>query len=356
MNLLEHELEYPLGDRLPEPAEKLEVAPGIYWVRMPLPFALNHINLYLCRDRIRGEDCWTLVDCGICSDETKALWERIFADTAHGLEGLPIRRVLCTHGHPDHIGLAHWIVPRFDAMLWITHGEVSITRFFSKTSSTGESVEDTIRFFHTNGIEDQTVLEAIRRRNSKYFSGLVPDVPRQFHRLRTDEPVEIGGRVYQVIIGTGHSPEHASLYCERDGILFSGDMVLPRISTNVSVWESEPESDPVNWYLRSLDDYRNCRHDTRVLPSHGRPFHKLHRRIEQQREHHAERLTIVHKACEEKPMSANEVIPALFGRTFDVHQTTFALGEALAHLHALWYRGQLERRVSANGVVRFSAC
>ena len=353
MNALEHELEYPFGDTLPGPAERLQVAPGVFWVRMPLPFALNHIKLYLVRDRLAGEECWTLIDCGVATDEIRGLWETIFSATTEGLERLPIRRILCTHGHPDHIGLASWIGAKFNAMLWITHGEISVCRHLS--AGVGESAEHVVEFFRSNGIDDQGVLDGIGARQGKYFPTLVPDVPMAFHRLRVDEPVYMGGRKFQVILGTGHSPEHAALYNEPDGILFSGDMVLPRISTNVSVWNSEPESDPVTWYLNSLKEYEACRADTLVLPSHGRPFRKLHRRLEQLNEHHAERLGVVLEACKQKTYSAAEIVPVLFNRSFDLHQTTFALGEALAHLHALWYEGKLKRTVGAAGVVRFAA-
>lgn len=353
MNALENELEYPFGDTLPRPAERFQVAPDVFWVRMPLPFALNHINLYLMRDTIEGEACWTLVDCGIACDEIRGLWTELFQAVEGGLDGLPIRRIICTHAHPDHIGLAYWIAPQFNARLWITHGEISFCRFLS--ASIAATVEPMVEFFRINGICDPVALDGLRKRQSTYFPSLVPEVPSSFHRLRVDEPVRIGARSFQVILGTGHSPEHAALYSAQDGLLLSGDMVLPRISTNVSVWDVEPESDPVTWFLRSLGEFADCRADTLVLPSHGRPFKKLHRRIEQLREHHAERLGVVWEACKQKPYNAAEMVPVLFNRTFDSHQTTFALGEALAHLHALWYEGKLQRRVGEGGVVRFSA-
>ena len=119
MNALEHQLHYPLADALPAPAQTLTVAPGIRWVRMPLPFALDHINLWLLQDRIDGQDCWTLIDCGIASDATRALWSRLFDE---GLDGLPIGRLLCTHNHPDHVGCAGWLAQRFDAPPWMTIG------------------------------------------------------------------------------------------------------------------------------------------------------------------------------------------------------------------------------------------
>ena len=349
MNPHEHALDYPFGDTLPAPARRIEVAPGVHWLRMPLPFQLDHINLWLLRDDFGG-DGWTVVDCGIASAEIRALWERVF-DT--GLDGLPIRRILCTHMHPDHVGNAAWLQQRFGAPLWMTLGEYALGRVLSSCLP-GADGESAHAHFRRHGVPDGPGLEAIRTRNSNYFASLVPQMPLGFRRIRADEPIAIGGRSWQVIVGTGHSPEHASLYCEADGLLLSGDMVLPRISTNVSVFDIEPESNPVRWYLDSLGAYAHCREDTLVLPSHGRPFRGLHRRIAQLLAHHDERLTLVRQLCARHRLSAAELVPKMFNREFDTHQLTFALGEALAHLHALWYTGELNRETGADGVVRFA--
>lgn len=349
MNALENELDYPLGDVLPAPGERLQVASGVFWIRMPLPFALDHINLWLVRDNFRGREGWTLIDCGVSTEETKKLWTKLFAS---GLDGLPIVRIVCTHMHPDHLGLADWIAPQFNAPLWMTLGEYTMGR--NQTFNAGLNVDVAVEHFRIHGV-DNTMLDSIRQRNSNYFTSLVPAVPTSFHRIRADLPVQIGDRSYKVFIGTGHSPEHASLYNDKDGLLFAGDMVLPRISTNVAVWEIEPESNPVQWFIDSLAQYQECRDDTLVLPSHGRPFRKFKRRIEQLNEHHAERLEMVLAACKKTPQHATDILPVMFSRKFDVHHTTFAICEALAHLHALWYRGQLTRQIDGSGVVRFAA-
>ncbi|MCL4746855.1 MAG: MBL fold metallo-hydrolase, partial [Burkholderiaceae bacterium] len=336
MNPLENQLDYPLGDMLPDPATTIEVAPGIRWVRMPLPFALDHINLWLLRDDFDGEG-WTLIDCGISSAEIRGLWERLFAD---GLDGLPIRRILCTHTHPDHVGLAHWIHQRFGAPLWMTMGEYALGRVFSAMLPGADGDSDASHF-RRHGVPPGALLEAIRARGKHYFSSLVPAMPLSFRRIREGELVRIGGRDWRVVIGIGHSPEHASLYCEADALLISGDMVLPRISTNVSVFETEPESNPVDWFIASLRKFVPCREDTLVLPSHGKPFRGLHTRIGQLVDHHDERLALVIAACRARAPSAYEVTPILFPRPLDTHQSTFAIGESLAHLHALWYRGRV---------------
>lgn len=350
MNPLESQLEYPFGDRLPAGGTRLEVAPGVYWVRMPLPFALDHINLWLLRDGFDGEG-WTLVDCGISTQQIRDLWERIFET---GLDGLPIRRILCTHNHPDHVGLADMIQRRFGAPLWMTVGEYSMGRVLSAVLPGADGDSDASHF-RRHGIPDGPALEAIRRRGGNYYASLVPSMPASFRRIREHETIRIGGRDWRVIIGTGHSPEHASLYCEADGLLLSGDMVLPRISTNVSVFELEPEANPVDWYVESLRKFEPCRADTLVLPAHGRPFRNLHVRLRQQTEHHAERLEVVLQACRQRPMSAADVMPVMFEREFDTHQTTFAMGESLAHLHSLWYAGKVRRELCADGVYRFGA-
>jgi glyoxylase-like metal-dependent hydrolase (beta-lactamase superfamily II) len=350
MNAHEHFLQYPLGDRLPGPAVRIEVAPGVHWIRMPLPFALDHINLWLLRDDFEGEG-WTLIDCGIASDETRALWTRLFES---GLDGLPIRRLLCTHTHPDHVGSAHWLQQRFGAPLWMTMGEYGLGRVLS-SSLPGADSDAAAEHFRRHGIAPGPQLEAIRVRGGDHFARLVPSMPTSFRRIREGERIAIGGRLWRVIIGLGHSPEHAALYCEADALMLSGDMVLPRISTNVSVWEIEPESNPVDWFLESLGRFEICREDTLVLPSHGRPFRGLHTRLAQLRAHHLERLEVVLAACGQSPHTAAQMVPVMFERRFDTHQLTFALGEALAHLHSLWYAGRVRRLIDDAGVIRFAA-
>jgi glyoxylase-like metal-dependent hydrolase (beta-lactamase superfamily II) len=157
------------------------------------------------------------------------------------------------------------------------------------------------------------------------------------------------------VTGYGHSPEHCALHCDETGLLISGDMVLPRISTNVSVFDIEPEGNPLALYLDSLKRYETMAADTLVLPSHGKPFRGVHTRIGQLRDHHDARLAEVRAACAEKPQSAADIVPLMFKRQLDMHQLTFAMGEALAHLHLLWLAGELKRTHDADGAIRFSA-
>jgi glyoxylase-like metal-dependent hydrolase (beta-lactamase superfamily II) len=353
MNALEQQLTYPLGDALPAPGTTLEIAPGVRWVRMALPFALDHINLWLLRDAIDGREGWTVVDCCIDRPESRTQWEQVFANA---LDGLPILRVVVTHMHPDHIGLAHWLcerwsTPDWPCRLWISGTDYNAARIASQ-STTGFGGEGAAEFFRSHGLADPEALDKIRARAS-YYPSMVPAVPRSFRRLQDGDRLAIGGRTWTCISGHGHAPEHIALHCEELNILISGDMVLPRISTNISVYDVEPESNPLQLFLASIDKFLALPAKTLVLPSHGKPFTGLHERISQLHAHHRERLAEVLQACIARPATAAEMLPVLFKRPLDLHQTTFAMGEAVAHLHALWFDGQLRRERGADGVWRF---
>ncbi|WP_233235973.1 MBL fold metallo-hydrolase [Bordetella sp. LUAb4] len=350
MNPDEHKLTYPWGDVLPQPGQALDVAQGVRWIRMPLPFALDHINLWLLRDEIDGRAGWTVVDCGVSRDNVKALWEQVFESA---LDGLPVLRVLVTHMHPDHIGLADWLCRRWNAPLWMTMTDYALACLWSRSHGSGAGGEAAVAHFSRHGMTDPASLDKLRERVG-YYPNLVPSVPESFTRILHGDQVRIGGRDWRVIVGYGHAPEHASFYCEQIGVVISGDMVLPRISTNVSVFDHEPDADPLRRYLESLDGYEDVPEETLVLPSHDRPFKGLHERIAQQRRHHADRLAEVLQACVQ-PCSTADILPIMFKRALDLHQMTFAMGEALAHLHMLHYQGKLSRRTDDDGIVRFRA-
>jgi glyoxylase-like metal-dependent hydrolase (beta-lactamase superfamily II) len=350
MNDLEKQLHYPLGEALPAWGHCLAVAPGVKWIRMELPFALNHINLWLLRDTVDGKQGWSIVDCCIHRDEAKAQWEALFANA---LEGLPVLRVVVTHMHPDHIGLAHWLCERWNAPLFISATDFMVARMACSGQDTF-SGERTVQFYAQHGMNDAETARKLLQRKP-YFTTLVPSVPEQFHRLLDGRSLQMGAHRWTCISGYGHAPEHMALYCAELGVLIGGDMMLPRISTNVSVYEQEPEADALTLFLSSIDRFLPLPADTLVLPSHGKPFTGLHTRIGQLHAHHRERLAEVMEACSEKPCSATDVLPVLFKRPLDFHQITFALGESVAHLHALWHGGQLRRQMDADGVYRFIA-
>ncbi len=369
MNLLEQQLDYPLGATLPAPGAALQIAPGVKWIRMALPFALDHINLWLLRDEMDHPDRpgdklqgWSVVDCCISKDEAKAQWEAVFANE---LEGLPILRVIVTHMHPDHIGLAHWLCERWTTpshlcRLWISATDFNVARMAcaNTSSTTGFGGNAAAGFFASHGLIDPDSVEKIKGR-AGYYPSLVPAVPASYRRMMDGDTVRIGAQGarhdWVCISGFGHAPEHIALYCEALGLLIGGDMMLPRISTNVSVYDVEPESNPLALFLDSIDKFRPLPADTLTLPSHGKPFRGLHTRIGQLHDHHRDQLALVQAACQAGPCSAADIVPVMFKRALDLHQMTFAMGEAVAHLHCLWFAEKLTRQLGADGIYRFRA-
>ncbi|AMM25211.1 MBL fold metallo-hydrolase [Variovorax sp. PAMC 28711] len=355
MNLLERELHYPLGDTLPEPGSTIEVAPGVRWIRMVLPFALNHINLWLLRDELDGEhgkvQGWTVVDCCISQAESRAQWEQIFETQ---LQGLPILRVIVTHMHPDHIGLADFVCKRWNAPMWISATDYNVARLLTLAGDSAAGGEAAADFFAAHGLNDADAIAKIRARTNYYVS-MVPSVPDSYVRMMDGDTVMIGGHAWRCISGYGHAPEHIALYCAETKLLLGGDMMLPRISTNVSVHANEPEANSLRLFLDSIEKFNALPADTLGLPSHGKPFTGIHRRVEQLQEHHRDRLAELMEACTLRPLTAAECMPILFKRELDLHQMTFAMGETVAHLNLLWLSGQLKRTHGKDGVYRFGA-
>jgi glyoxylase-like metal-dependent hydrolase (beta-lactamase superfamily II) len=336
-----HAVRYPFGDTLPEPGGTLEVSPGVWWIRMPLPFALDHINLWLLEDG----DGWTVVDTGIGMEATWALWERLLAGP---MAGRPVRRIVVTHYHPDHVGCAAWLAERTGAPVWMTTAEF-LSAHAARDDTAGFDRGTGIDFFGRNGLDVSSIPEKARTGN-RYRRG-VPELPRTYRRLLHGDTLAIGGHDWRVICVYGHAPEHAALHCPSLGVLISGDQILPRITTNVGVWGNQPEANPLRLYLDSFARFADIPGSVRVLPSHDRVFEGLHGRIIQLGAHHAERLGKLLEACE-RPVTAFDVLPVLFRRKLDEHQLGFAMGEAIAHLHYLHAEGRL-RRIEEGGVRRY---
>ena len=349
-------LKYPLDEQLPALGAAIEVAPGIFWLRMGLPFALNHINLWLLRDRRPHptqagvvQEGWTAVDCGIDNPATREAWLHIEASV---LQGLPILRVLVTHMHPDHMGLAHWLCERWQAPLWMSTSEYQ-SALLACTGVSNFGGNATVQFFAAHGWNKAEELAVVKSRVG-YYTSMVPKIPRTYVRLMAGATVQVGEYAFECISGFGHSPEHMALHDAQHGVLISGDMLLPSISTNVSVYAMEPDSNPLQLFLDSLDKMADLPEETLVLPSHGRPFRGAAARIAQLHAHHHDRLDELLAACSPQALSAHDVLPLIFKRTLDVHQTTFAIGEAVAHLNLLWLAGKLLRHRGTDGIYRFS--
>ncbi len=338
-------LAYPFKDALPDPGTSMEVAPGVRWLRMPLPFQLNHINLWLLQEA----GGWTIVDCGIGDAVTRALWEKIFAE----LGAATVGRVILTHYHPDHAGNAAWLCARFGVELWTTQGEY-LTAHAVGSASAGYTGEAVLEVFRRNGLDEERRAAMASRPGTNRYAQLVPEFPSSYRRLIEGDIVQIGGRAWRVIIGYGHAPEHMSLYCAELGALIAGDMLLSTISTNVSVWSVDPEGDPLRLFLASIARYRELPEEVLVLPSHGRPFRGAHDRVQELEEHHQARFGELVEALEGGPRSAGELLGVLFPRKLDAHQTFFAMGEAIAHLHYLYYAGRASRAIGQDGVMRYA--
>jgi glyoxylase-like metal-dependent hydrolase (beta-lactamase superfamily II) len=333
-------LEYPFPE-VPAPATTVEVAPGVHWLSMPLPFQLDHINLWMLED----DGGWTIVDTGIGNAETRSLWERLLEKRKS------IKRIVVTHYHPDHAGNAAWLCKRSGAELWMTQGEY-LTAHAVRTSSAGYTTDAVLAVFRKNGLDDEHAARMRGPRNR--YAELVPEFPLSYRRIIEADEISIGNRRWRAFIGHGHAPEHLSLFCKELNTVIAGDMLLSTISTNVSVWSIDPEGDPLRLFLDSIARYRELPDDVLVLPSHGKPFRGAHRRVSELEKHHESRLGELVQSLQQ-PKSAGELLGVLFRRPLDTHQMFFAMGEAIAHLHYLYYAGRAKRALGVDGIMRYAA-
>lgn len=331
-------LSYPLG-AIPAPGEAVEAAPGVLWLRMPLPMALNHVNVYAIADG----DGWVVVDTGLRTPDTVTAWEAVLAGP---LGGRPVTRVICTHMHPDHIGLAGWLCERFDAPLLMTRLEYVTARML--IGDTGPAPDSGARFFRAAGW-DEARIEKWRASYGLFAKGVAP-LPSGYRRLSEGDVLTIGSADWTILIGDGHSPEHACLWRRSDDVLVSGDQLLPKISSNISVWPTEPLADPLGDWMSSLDKLEQILPaDTFCLPGHGEPFTGVLPRIEALRRGHEVALKRLERTLR-TPSRAVDGFSALFARPVGEGLYGMATGEAIAHLHYLERRGRVERQPDADGV------
>lgn len=342
------DLDYPFAT-VPDSGATIMVAPGVHWIRMPMPFSLSHINLWAIEDG----DGWAIVDTGLQTNDTVLAWRALL--TAPGpLAGRKPSRVFVTHMHPDHIGMAGRLTRRFDCQLWMTRLEYLNCRML--VADTGrEAPEDGVRFYRRAGWDDDQI-ETYRARFGG-FGKMIYQLPDSYHRMQDGERFRIGEHEWQVVVGTGHSPEHACLYCADLKLLISGDQVLPRISSNVSVFPTEPAGDPLGDWTASIAKIKaEVADDVLVLPAHNEPFHGLHARLDRLAAGQEEGLVRL-RAMLTEPRRAVDVFKALFKRDIgdDPQQLSLATGESLAHINYLIGRGEAKLDAIDSGVAWYKA-
>lgn len=338
-------LTYPWGAHRPAPGKMQRIAEGISWASIPMPGSLGHINSWLLDD----EDGYCAVDTGMLLEICSAGWKALFAGD---LKDKNLTRVICTHLHPDHTGLAGWLCKKFDTELWMTRGEWLTVRML--TTDKTEVVPDAlITLQRAAGWSDDVLAEFAAQKWGR-FGRMVFPFPLGYRRIKDGDVLAMGAHRWRVVVGSGHSPEHACLLNEASGVLVSGDQVLPRISSNVSVSLTEPEADPLGEWLDSIEKLLLLPDDLIVCPAHGEPFTGLHTRLIALRDEHNRRLDDVAAAIREKPVRAVDCFALLFNRAITADNRELATGEALAHLFRLERDGRAVRHVR-DGVYWFAS-
>lgn len=339
-------ISYPFDDR-PERGTLREVAPGVFWLAMPMSGSLAFINLYLLED----QDGWWIIDTGLANKETSEVWQQVF-DNALG--GKPVVGVICTHMHPDHIGQAKDITDRFRCPLYMTQGEYFQARAFSNGGGNSRSGWIGEQFYTQAGMATDYLEQLAKMWESRSSEGMsMPTMVQGYERLQDGQILRIGGTDWQIVVGAGHSPEHACLYSAALKVLISGDQILPIITSNVSVHPTEPNANPLKQWMESHDHFLEViPSDTFVLPAHNLPFFGVRPRLRDLINHHEDRMLAIEEACVE-PQIAKDLLPVLFARKLDSRQMMMALGEAIAHVHLLMHRNRLQREEAADGVFRF---
>ena len=337
-------LRYPLtAEPHPGDGSAVEIAPDILWLRMPLAGPLRWINVWALAD----QDGWTIIDTGVRSPETIEGWEQAFKGP---LGSKPIVRVIVTHMHPDHCGMAGWFARQFAARLWMTRLEYLTCRLMA--ADTGRAApHEAIDFLHAAGLDNE-LIEHYRAKFGHFGEQVYP-LPSAYRRIVDEERILIGALEWIVVVGNGHSPEHACLYCPARKLLISGDQVLPKISSNVSVYPTEPDSNPLYDWLSSQRRIKSrIPPDVLVLPSHNSPFFGLHARLDQLQAHH--QLSLEHLlGLLKEPQRVVDVFKVLFKRPVTPDTMNMATGEAMAHLNYLLSTHEATRERDSAGVWRW---
>lgn len=328
----------------PGPGRLIEIAPGVKWFRLPLPYRLDHVNIYL----IENDDGWTVLDTGLGTDACRTAWEAVLSGQ---MRGQRLTGMIVTHFHPDHVGLAGWLAERFELSLSMPRPEYLYS--LALQYAPGDLGADMHRpFYRRHGLPHE-VTEAVLSRGHEYLRRTT-GVPSTYHRIRHGDDLSVGARVFQVITGGGHALEQAMLNRREERLFFAADQVIARISPNVSVHAMEPDLDALGIYLRSLSGLRDLvAEDVLVLPGHGLPFYGLHTRINELIEHHEQRCGAIAEACKLQPLSVAEIVPYVFQRELDEHQTGFAFGEVLAHVNHMLGRHQLVLETGGDAIDRY---
>lgn len=332
-------LRYP-WEQVPAEGEAIEVAPGVLWMRMPLPMKLDHVNVFALDE---GES-WTVIDTGFASKRSKAIWQTIMADV---LGGKPIGRVVVTHHHPDHIGLAGWLQSDFDAELITTRTAWLMARMLTLDDQPVPSSE-TLAFYRDAGMDAEIYAQRVEERPFN-FADVVAPMPLGYTRIKQGDTLEMGGRVWDVHIGNGHAPEHATFWSRVDHLVLAGDQILPSISPNIGVYATEPMADPIADWLEACERLAQlARPDHLVLGGHKLPFTGLPMRMRQLIDNHHGALARLLDFLD-TPKSAAECFTPLFKRKIGPAEYGLALVESVAHVSHLYQDGLASRNRREDG-------
>ena len=329
----------------PRPGELLQLADGFFWARIPLPFRLNHVNVWV----VEENDGWAIVDCGINNSETQELWTGMFSGA---LSGRPIRRVITTHSHTDHVGIAKFLRDRNDAQFEATLTEWLTAKLRHADHRDDDLTAASVFLAQHGGAHDAAEIFDQERQRVQRYLGPQPDT---IVRLVHGQELKLGGRSWRIITGGGHADEHACFYCESEKILIAGDQILPRISPVITVTPAIPDADPLLEYFTSLSALSTLSDDVLVLPGHGEPFYGLRTRITQLIAHHYSRLDEL-AGFIRNPLTAMAATELLFPKAIKGGQGRLALGETIAHLHRVVGLGRAVTRTSDSGQIRFVSC